>query len=503
MNFITFEKKQVLFLSLYVGMKVDSLNNKSGLKSGDTESFDKYQPIVNICNNSKKHMPHDINPHLFASNSEIRNYVHDELDIKHDDDDSFELSSIYKRDWHTAMKAQKNFYTFYELDKNSPVDALLIPLFIFHSLPSQYVEDILDKRFSEWRELLPSNRESIQRFRRDFNYHNFKKITWDDLDDLHAQKQFAITNNQPFSEEITDLQTKLKEPLSLLNSIVKIYSMFLLALPLDVCFSREDADNELHLSQISVTQSNQFFITKALLAFLDLYHLDVTDLQELASFNNDNSNINSISKFKFAAATMYLNHQIKAASIRDIEQFSAILDQLNDFIPGDLSALLDPYNFTDNHIIQDFNTKMQNIRLGIRKFNYTFDLLRNQPVLLNLANADRSITRAPIDTWLLYATTKEWSSKLFMFLHEYKNVNFGMLANSRDPLLTDQDGIFLERMMNSLLNTDVIITAQDILDLIAQKKESNMLSTTISSTEGNPKKLSVKKIYTKGDMHDN
>lgn len=502
MIFLKLEKQQALFLSLYVGMSIDSLNNKSGLKSVDTENFNRYQPIVNICNDSKQHMPHDINPHFFASSGEIRNHVHDELNIDHDVD-SFELSSIYKRDWHTAMKTQKNFYTFYELDKNSPVDALLIPLFIFHSLPSQYVEDILDKRFSEWRELLPSNRESIQRFRRDFNYHNFKETTWDDLDDLHAQKQFAITNNQPFSEEITDLQTKLKEPLSLLNSIVKIYSMFLLALPLDVCFSREDADNELHLSQISVTQSNQFFITKALLAFLDLYHLDVTDLQELASFSNDKPNINSISKFKFAAATMYLNHQIKAASIRDIEQFSAILDQLNDFIPGDLSALLDPYNFTDNHIIQDFNTKMQNIRLGIRKFNYTFDLLRNQPVLLNLANADRSITRAPIDTWLLYATTKEWSSKLFMFLHEYKNVNFGMLANSRDPLLTDQDGIFLERMMNSLLNTDVVITAQDILDLIAQKKESNMLSTTISSTEGNPKKLSVKKIYTKGDMHDN
>lgn len=78
-----------------------------------------------------------------------------------------------------------------------------------------------------------------------------------------------------------------------------------------------------------------------------------------------------------------------------------------------------------------------------------------------------------------------------------------MLANSCDPLLTDQDGLFLERMMNSLLNTDVVITAQDILDLIALKKESNMLSTTISSTEGNPNKLSVKKIYTKGDMHDN
>src|SRR5699024_7191812 len=227
-------------------------------------------------------------------------------------DSNLYIKPIYHHDWRNQLRTSQNFYDFYGLQTDEPIDAVLIPLFIFHALPGQYVEDILDKRFSEWRKLLPSNRKSIQRFRRDFNYHNFKETTWDDLNDLHAQKQFAITNNQPFSEEITDLQTKLKEPLSLLNSIVTIYSMFLLALPLDVCFSREDADNELHLSQVSVTQSNQFFITKALLAFLDLYHLDVTDLQELASFNNDNSNINSISKFKFAAATMYLNHQIKA-----------------------------------------------------------------------------------------------------------------------------------------------------------------------------------------------
>ena len=485
-----FSKGNALFLTLNIALKTDYPNDQS-------------TPIINISTYSNKHMPNEIDKSFFEDTIKLRKFSM-AMQLKNNGKDSnLYIKPIYHHDWRNQLRTSQNFYDFYGLQTDEPIDAVLIPLFIFHSLPSQYVEDILDKRFSEWRELLPSNRESIQRFRRDFNYHNFKETTWDDLDDLHAQKQFAITNNQPFSEEITDLQTKLKEPLSLLNSIVKIYSMFLLALPLDVCFSREDADNELHLSQISVTQSNQFFITKALLAFLDLYHLDVTDLPELASFSNDKPNINSISKFKFAAATMYLNHQIKAASIRDIEQFSAILDQLNDFIPGDLSALLDPYNFTDNHIIQDFNTKMQNIRLGIRKFNYTFDLLRNQPVLLNLANADRSITRAPIDTWLLYATTKEWSSKLFMFLHEYKNVNFGMLANSCDPLLTDQDGLFLERMMNSLLNTDVVITAQDILDLIALKKESNMLSTNISSTEGNPKMLSVKKIYTKGDMHDN